>query len=70
MIGGRSSDGVYGSFNDCWQYSPDTDTWSLKATAPLGIDRGIAFGYNGKIICGMSDSSLSSLDDVLYQFIP
>ena len=70
LIGGRSSDGIYGSFNDCWQYSPGTDTWSLKATTPLGIDRGIAFGYSGKIICGMSDSSLSSLDDILYQFIP
>ena len=72
LIGGRSSDGSYAALPDCWQYSPDTDRWNIRAYSPFGIDRGIGFSYNDKIIFGLGDSGLTdyALPNILFQFIP
>lgn len=50
VVGGNP--GYATGLNECWEYDPAIDSWSLKAPVPEGIVSAVAFSINGNGFVG------------------
>lgn len=74
LIGGIPLEGgyMYIGFNDCFQYSPATNAWSMKAFLPCHSNHGFSFIYNNNLYYGLGYkfTDVKSSTRSFYQFIP